>query len=1211
MEHSFEHGYALVIGVGECAYTPWSLPVTVKDANALHAVLTHPHRCAYIADEAHVRLLTDHKATRDAILAGLTWLRFCAVQDAAATVIIYFSGHGCSDRTNGRFFLLPHDVAPYDIPGTALAAEEFTQALHAIPAARLLVIVDACHASGMAVAKEGVTTPPPVRFPGGFQSDALPPHSFADLARGMGRAVFTSSRAGQQSFVRPDGALSIYTWRLIEALQGGACAPGETTIRLSHLMNHLARWTPTDAQCFYHVEQTPFFDTATEDFPIALVWGGVGVRGDEPPEAFQPGGGVIYSAAVTGAGAAAQDHSAAAGQHGIAILGDHNRVTRLHQEVHGDLYMFEPQEKAAAATRLTYLRTFITKHSRLTMRGVSWDSSNPANERAQPTLDQIFVMLDTTAFVEGSEAGPHPDELMGLEIAAAAHEVTHPRLLSVLEAIVQNQHVVLLGDPGAGKSTVLSYIGLTLALHQAEPEGGWLAHLPGWPSGQTDLLPVHVVLRDFARRMKSVRDGEQPQRLWGFIMNQLYEVNLGDAEGLLRTALEEGSALVMLDGLDEISNVRQLDFVRKAITSFVERYPRCRVLITCRTLTYQNWEWRLPGIPFFTIAPLSDVQIDHFIARWYAELARIGIISRSDARDLVVKLREAVARADLHSLATNPLLLTVMALVHTHKGRLPDARSLLYEETVDLMLLHWEEIKNPSVGEGARLRQLLREANRTDVDLKRTLWQLAYQSHAAGAAAPDDAGLSDIHEYTLERALSGLHPQQSRDWAAAVIQTIKLRSGLLLERAPEVYAFPHRTFQEYLAGAHLASQSDFALQAARLSVSNDYWFQVILLATGRLVHVAGDVDKPLSLAAELCPHREPQNAAQWRRVRLAAEVLQEMGLNRMGDRALGVELAERVRRRLALGIRLPELSPVERAAASQLLVNFGDPRFDPDWLFLPSDSMLGFVFVPAGPFIMGAPPHEHTVELPGFLIGRYPVTTAQFRAFLLDAGLHAHASQAASAADNCPVAGVSWLQALEYCNWLTKRLQQSTPKSSRLLEFLMREGGGKYWRASLPSEAEWEKAGRGGLFIPRSPGMMEGQEGDMIANPMPKRTYPWGDEPQGERANIDAAGVGAVCGVGCFGEGASPYGIEDLCGNVWEWTRTAWGGNVAVRDFGWPYERDDGRERSTLPANVFRVLKGGAFYNSLAQTSCAAADRNYPDLALNHVGFRVVLLPSE
>lgn len=79
-------------------------------------------------------------------LEGLNWLKERAAADGEATIIIYYSGHGWLEKTNNRYYLLPHDIKPFDIPGSALSSEDFTSALRQIQAQRLLVIVDSCHA---------------------------------------------------------------------------------------------------------------------------------------------------------------------------------------------------------------------------------------------------------------------------------------------------------------------------------------------------------------------------------------------------------------------------------------------------------------------------------------------------------------------------------------------------------------------------------------------------------------------------------------------------------------------------------------------------------------------------------------------------------------------------------------------------------------------------------------------------------------------------------------------------------------------------------------------------------------------------------------------------------------------------------------------------------------------------------------------------------
>lgn len=272
MSGAFSHGYALLIGVGESAHPKWSLPVTVKDMQALRTALTDPALCGYPDDDAHIRLLHDTGATKQAILDGLDWLAAHAAADPEATAIVYYSGHGWVDDDTGRYYLLPHDVKPFSIAQSALPAVVFTEALHRVVARRLLVFVDSCHAAGMATAKDG----PASELPDGFSPAALPKGVVEGLKQGAGRAVFTSSLGAQRSWTRPDGNLSLYTFHLIEALQGAGNQPGDTTVRVSNLMNHLGRAVSESARTLCQAEQTPFFDTATEDFPVALLHGGKG-----------------------------------------------------------------------------------------------------------------------------------------------------------------------------------------------------------------------------------------------------------------------------------------------------------------------------------------------------------------------------------------------------------------------------------------------------------------------------------------------------------------------------------------------------------------------------------------------------------------------------------------------------------------------------------------------------------------------------------------------------------------------------------------------------------------------------------------------------------------------------------------------------------------------------------------------------------------------
>lgn len=268
---TFDHGYALLVGVGKCRDPKWSLPTTVQDMKALRRILTDPNLCAYADDEEHVRYLHDKGAKHDAILDGLAWLQRRAQADPEATVVVFFSGHGVLDQSDLTYYLVPHDFERARAAEVGISATQFTAALGAIAARRLLVFIDACHAGELAAAKgEGEAD-------GEFASVAPPKPVVTALQQGEGRVVCMSSLGKQRSWVRPDGKLSVFTYHLIEALQGAGNKAGDTLVHVSHLMTHLGQAVPTTARSMFSVEQTPYFDTKAEDFPVAMLRGGKGL----------------------------------------------------------------------------------------------------------------------------------------------------------------------------------------------------------------------------------------------------------------------------------------------------------------------------------------------------------------------------------------------------------------------------------------------------------------------------------------------------------------------------------------------------------------------------------------------------------------------------------------------------------------------------------------------------------------------------------------------------------------------------------------------------------------------------------------------------------------------------------------------------------------------------------------------------------------------
>jgi formylglycine-generating enzyme required for sulfatase activity len=857
-----------------------------------------------------------------------------------------------------------------------------------------------------------------------------------------------------------------------------------------------------------------------------------------------------------------------------AMLGRLGLLPRLAEDVQVIREALTGEVEKEQALR-AYLHWVRRRCGYLPLRGVDVGASDPTVQQQRMDLAQVYVDLDTRTLV--------PKERMLWDA------VVEQRPLGALEATIANPRLVLLGDPGSGKSTFLNYLALCLVSHRLDPEAGWLERLPGWP--EDEVIPLLITLRDFARWLPEGAKKANPRLLWDFIVQRLEAEKLEIVDGSLGQALEDGQAILLFDGLDEVPSAARRAFIRDTVAAFTERYRRCRALVTCRTLSYQQAAWQLPRVPAFELAPFDEERINRFVEAWYAELGRLGVVRPEDASGLARRLREAVRRPDLWRLAPTPLLLTVMALVHTHKGRLPEARALLYEETVDILLWRWEQLKAGGEEETPRLRQLLLEAGRSDVDLKRVLWNLAFQAHKEGGA-DDEETLADIGELTLVKALAQLHPEEDYGWAQDVVGQMKERAGLLLERQPGIFTFPHRTFQEYLAGAYLSAQADFAQQATALVEEGAFWREMILLSVGRLVYLSGDVAKPLALVGELCPVQRMDNELSWYKVWLAGDVLVEMGLNRVRDSAMGRDLAERIRPRLADLVSRGRLTPVERAAAGNTLAHLGDPRPGVDVNLQTGLPDIVWCEVPAGPFIMGSDKKrdpqayddelpQHEVTLSAYSIGKYPITNAQFAAFVEAEGYQEsrywtedgwQSKGDRTGPDtyggvfdlpNHPVVVVSWYEAVAFCRWLTEQLRENGEIAPDQ-------------EVTLPTEAQWEKASRGA-------------DG---------RIYPWGDEPDPDKANYYETGIGATSAVGCFPGGASSYGALDMSGNVWEWCQTK--------------RRDSYEEPADeSPGGIDRrVMRGGAFGHDRRDVRCAYRGRNLPDFRYLGVGFRVVVSPG-
>ena len=299
-----------------------------------------------------------------------------------------------------------------------------------------------------------------------------------------------------------------------------------------------------------------------------------------------------------------------------------------------------------------------------------------------------------------------------------------------------------------------------------------------------------------------------------------------------------------------------------------------------------------------------------------------------------------------------------------------------------------------------------------------------------------------------------------------------------------------------------------------------------------------------------------------------------------------------VRQFLARLLQAGALPFEERYQCGQYLASLGDPRFSTEANHLPDEPLQGFVPVAEGEFGMGE--QGLPVDVRTFYIARYHTTVAQYRAFVDAAGSKPEDARCLQGDANQPVTWVNWYEALEYCAWLGEWLASQARR-----RLVGPDNGGaierNFWQGlasgdlvvTLPSEAQWEKAARG-------------ESG---------WTFPWGDSIDPGKANYGESGLGTVCAVGSFPEGASPYGVLDMAGNAWEWLRTLWGSDESTPQFGLPYMETDGRENLQAAPTVLRCMRGGAFPVEAARAASTFRDGVLPTSRDDADGFRVVVAP--
>jgi formylglycine-generating enzyme required for sulfatase activity/energy-coupling factor transporter ATP-binding protein EcfA2 len=750
-----------------------------------------------------------------------------------------------------------------------------------------------------------------------------------------------------------------------------------------------------------------------------------------------------------------------------------------------------------------------------------------------------------------------PDEVLTAVKGAGSAPVR------VEEALADRSRVVVLGDPGSGKTTLLKHMALRLA---GEPE----APLP-------ILMPLNAYADALARADRNLQ-AYLPEYFAGLAQD------VSGLAPLFDMALAQGRAVILLDGLDEVQRDRPhlvnkvQAFARKA----AERGNK--LVITSRIVGYRESPLDPGDWSLYTLLDFDDAAIEQFAGKWCVAFERSTLGDTPEACAAAKAEREGLLRAiranpGVAHLASNPLLLTILALIKRQGVTLPNRRVELYELYLKTLISAW-----------SKARTLDKKPVGPPLDYLQTisvlgplaLW-LREENPTAGLV-PEERLIEWLTQHFVGEDW-GLRPGPAAERARQFLESVRKYSNLLLERGQGRFGFIHLTFEEALAARGLVQLGqlglDDSLAVIQLHLTDPGWRETILLAVG-IWGLVREEPKKAGAVVRAVLKMEPAAEAAGHNVLLAGACLEDVG-----ELGLGRVAAGEVTQALLTAVADRSLPPAAQRDAGFRLGCTG-------WV---PDDLDVLVSIPAGPFLYGHEKQEVEIGEP-FAIGKYLVTNLQYRRFLEADGYHHRAwwgeegwawrsgsydSRAPEAYRDwlsrrppekrgepffwgdtqwnnplAPVVGVSWFEAEAYCRWLSGELGRPV---------------------RLPCEEEWERAAR----------HTDGRE------------YPWGGTFERDRLNcaefwggrddldwdrwVEDKGyeTASTTIVGQFPAGNSQAGVSDMAGNVWEWM-DPW------------YDRQE----------IYRVLRGGSWYVVRGRARCAYRDGGVPGRFSNSVGFRVV-----
>ncbi|MCX6581951.1 MAG: SUMF1/EgtB/PvdO family nonheme iron enzyme [Candidatus Aminicenantes bacterium] len=758
---------------------------------------------------------------------------------------------------------------------------------------------------------------------------------------------------------------------------------------------------------------------------------------------------------------------------------------------------------------------------------------DPNGKAHHVSLPEVYIPIETAnPFYkpkEGRLKGEMEDEAEGAEKDAEPEE---PPFIDIEKLLGRKNCVLLQGPAGMGKTTLIKHLAYTITSGIGE------VSLSGY-------LPVVVLLKDLWP-LYDLYDKEPgkamdfPTILAVYLEKYFPGLSLKEVEQYC----SRDRALFLIDGLDEVPAHLRGNIV-EMISMFRLKHENNRFLLTGRPHGVDARVREHFGVDLHRIEPLDEAKVKVFIKKWFSIVSgQAAGLAEAMTGEMIADVR---SNEYVVVFTENPLLLTAVCILYQDNKRLPDQRADLYNRVVANLL--YRRFHHLPPEQSAGIEQYLK--------------LLAFRMQERNLKKID---VGEAREMLKEVFPAGKLPRSCNGDIHAFFEEIEPRCGLLKRSGEGEIEFFHLTFQEFLAARHM----QYAEIDYKQYLEKPWWEETILLYTGLFDREYKD--KANRLATEILTYPHKDERCLRRLWLLGSKSLRDLqGYKRDGD------ILNMARTKLLAIIESQTSTSLEeRFEAGEILGQLGDPRIDA--LNPP------MVLVKAGEFTRGSEEHDREkpvrqIYLDEFMMGKYPVTNQEFRAFIHANGYETkdywtpegwkwRQKEKISGPrfwherkwnwSNFPVVGVNWYEAAAYTQWLSRKT-------------------GKNY--GLPTEAQWEKTSRG------SDGFQ----------------YPWGNKFDKNKCNSAESGLGRTSPVGIFPLGKSPYGCMDMAGNVWEWC-SDWYSKDYYK--GSPEKNPEGPSQG-----IGHVLRGGSWNVLSGNLRCAARSHDHPWFNWYGSGFRVVCAP--